>query len=131
MLQRALPPGQLHKGTGAVGLLVEADPRGFQPRFLLMLLVCPTRGTSSSKGDMGPHFGGTRTCLACSCLLPKTCQVKAQTSGCIPRASILVCSFRLGFCFLICWIWFYFFNAVVCIFYCAFPPKEVLLEMPL
>lgn len=57
-------------------------------------------------------------------------RVKAQPSGCIPRASVSVYSFRLGFFFLICWIWFYLFNAVVFVFLivCSPPARRCCLK---
>lgn len=43
--------------------------QGFQPLF--MLLVIPFMGEMYSKDDMGPHLGGLKICLVCSCFLPE------------------------------------------------------------
>lgn len=80
--------------------------QGFQRRFLLMLSVCPPGGCSPLRVTWD-LTGGTRTCLACSCLLPETWQdvgegsePPATSPEPLSRCVILGCFF----CFLICWI---------------------------
>jgi len=137
VLQRDIAGEQPHKGTAAAGVCIRGRSPRLEDAGRLSTLLPPHAADLPSRGHMSSSkvtwdfmlvAPGPALCAAAFCPRPVGVQVKAQPSGHIPQASVSVCSFRLGFCFLICWIWFYFFSVVVCVFNCSPPTRRCCLK---